>query len=88
MNLTKNKGEIVAGEFNDYGFFSIQNTGDRKYHVNVNNKVYEELPIVEIEDWNDITEEWLDSKFNEITQGKFKYERLFLNYWVENIKKI
>ena len=50
------------------------------------NKVYEGLPIVEIEDWNDITEKWLENKFNEITQGKFKYERLFLNYWVNKIR--
>lgn len=43
----KKKGEIVAGGFNDYGFFSIQNTGDRKYQINVNNKVYEELENID-----------------------------------------
>ncbi len=49
------------------------------------NKVYDGLPIVEITDWNDITEEWLENKFNEIIQGKFKYERLLLSYWVKKI---
>ncbi len=52
------------------------------------NKVYEGLPIVEVEDWNCITEEWLESKFNEIIQGKFKYEKLFLSYWVKKIMDI
>jgi hypothetical protein len=49
------------------------------------NKVYDGLQLVEVEDWNDISEEWLESKFKEIIQGKFKYERLFLNYWVNRI---
>jgi hypothetical protein len=49
------------------------------------NKVYEGLPIVEVDDWNDISEEWLEIKFKEIIQGKFKYERLFLNYWINRI---
>jgi hypothetical protein len=52
------------------------------------NKVYDGLPIAEVEDWNCITEEWLENKFNEIIQGKFKYERLFLSYWVQKIKDI
>jgi hypothetical protein len=52
------------------------------------NKVYEDLPLVEVEDWNCITEEWLESKFNEIIQGKFKYEKLFLSYWVKKIKEL
>jgi hypothetical protein len=52
------------------------------------NKVYEGLPIVEVEDWNDLSEEWLRNKFNEIIQGKFKYEKLFLSYWVQKIKEI
>ncbi len=44
---TKNKGEVVAGDFNDYGFFSIQKTGNKKYQINVNNKVYEELENID-----------------------------------------
>ena len=49
------------------------------------NKVYDGLPIIEVKDWNELTEEWLESKFNKIIQGKFKYEKLFLNYWVNRI---
>jgi hypothetical protein len=35
-----------------------------------------------------VSEEWLEVKFNEIIQGKFKYERLFLSYWVNKIKEL
>jgi hypothetical protein len=44
---TKSKGEIVAGAFNYYGFFSIQRTSDRKYQIVVNNKVYKELEDID-----------------------------------------
>ncbi|KAA2239537.1 hypothetical protein F0L74_25390 [Chitinophaga agrisoli] len=39
----KEKGEIVLGDFNDDRFFSIQKTGDSRYNINVNNRVYKEL---------------------------------------------
>lgn len=39
----KKLGEIVAGKFDDNGFFVIQNTGDNKFIININNKYYKEI---------------------------------------------
>lgn len=43
-----NFGPIVAGVLNHSGFFVIQKTGDAKFLVNVNNKVYRELDRVQV----------------------------------------
>jgi hypothetical protein len=40
-------GEIIAGRFDDNGFFSIQRTGISKYLVNLNNKVYKEVDNID-----------------------------------------
>ena len=40
-------GSIVAGIFNDYGFFFIQKIDDKKYLININNKTYKELDSVD-----------------------------------------
>lgn len=40
-------GDVVEGTFNDYGFFAIQKTGDRKFLVIINNKIYQELNNVD-----------------------------------------
>jgi hypothetical protein len=36
-------GEIVAGKFNDNGFFAIQKIGENKFFININNKIYKEV---------------------------------------------
>lgn len=43
----KKIGEIVAGEFDDNGFFAIQKTGENKFLINVNNQIYKELEGVQ-----------------------------------------
>lgn len=48
-NFSKNKeqGTIVAGTFNDNGFFAIQKVGKGKFLIIVNNQVYKELDDVD-----------------------------------------
>jgi hypothetical protein len=41
------KGDIIAGTFNDYGFFAIQKIDDKKYLININNEIYKELDDVD-----------------------------------------
>lgn len=41
------QGAIVAGEFNDHGFFAIQKVGKGKFLIVVNNQVYKELDNVD-----------------------------------------
>ncbi|MEQ8871623.1 MAG: hypothetical protein RID05_00005 [Cytophagales bacterium] len=43
----KEQGAIVAGTFNDNGFFAIQKIDDRKFLISVNNKIYKEIEGVD-----------------------------------------
>lgn len=43
----KKLGEIVAGKFDDNGFFAIQKTGENKFLININNKIYKEIDGVQ-----------------------------------------
>jgi len=59
------------------------------------NKVYEGLPIVEIEDWNTLSQDLLNNEFEKIllkVQNKeYKMEKLLLSYWknlINNYKKM
>jgi hypothetical protein len=49
------------------------------------NKVYEGLPVVEIEDWSKINEEWLKQTHSDICfklhKKEYKMERVLLFYW-------
>ena len=40
-------GEIVAGQFNDHGFYFIQKTGENKFLININNTFYQEIDGIE-----------------------------------------
>lgn len=54
------------------------------------NQVFEGLPVIEVEDWSVITEEWLKERLDEVIckqkAGEYKMERLTLRYWVAKIK--
>jgi len=56
------------------------------------NKVFDGLPIVEVEDneWKDIDEKWLKSKYENIVDkwDDYKWERLTLDYWLNKINII
>ena len=43
----KKSGEIVAGKFDDNGFYAIQKTGENKFLININNKIYKEVDGVQ-----------------------------------------
>lgn len=46
-------------------------------------KVYNDLPIVEVEDWEVINEEWLKTQHKNIVEkyGSFNMEKIYLSYW-------
>jgi hypothetical protein len=53
------------------------------------NVVYDRLPIIEVDDWSELTEEWLNARFDEvidkIDKGEYDYSRLSLQYWHQQI---
>ena len=49
----KDEGGIVAGQFNENGFFAIQQISGRQYRVNINNRIYQTVEGVDKidDDW-------------------------------------
>jgi hypothetical protein len=43
--------------------------------------VYAEFPIVVVNDWSEITEEFLEKKYDELSKKSFDYNKLFAPYW-------
>ena len=50
--------------------------------------MYEGLPVLFIDDWQEVTEEFLHKKYEEITSKTYNPERLSMEYWIEYIKTI
>lgn len=66
------------------------------------NELYEDLPIIIVNDWDELNVDFLNKKYNEIIENKknnkYNYNKLYLNYWtnlfeekinnvINNIKK-
>ena len=53
--------------------------------------LYDDLPVLIVEDWNDVTEELLMKIVNEFKEkhvkGLYNYDKITLKYWVDKIKK-
>ena len=48
--------------------------------------LYEGLPVLIIENWEEVTEEFLNAKYEEMRQKSYNLEKLSLDYWVQKIK--
>lgn len=48
--------------------------------------MYEGLPVVIVNDWKEITPEFLKKKFQEFSNLTFDYDRMFAQYWINKIK--
>lgn len=49
-------------------------------------KLYDGLPVVIVNDWSEVTEEFLNKKYAEFAQKKFKYDKLSFGYWFSLIQ--
>ena len=49
------------------------------------NELYQGLPVVIIEDWNVVTEEFLHKKYDEIHKSTYNFEKVYCDYWVKKI---
>ncbi|MFC1842079.1 hypothetical protein ACFLYU_00265 [Candidatus Dependentiae bacterium] len=50
--------------------------------------ILEGLPIIIIDDWTKITEEFLIQKYEEITSKTYNLEKLFIPYWLDKINQV
>ncbi|MEX0849093.1 MAG: hypothetical protein WD055_02595 [Candidatus Dependentiae bacterium] len=48
--------------------------------------LYEKLPILVIDDWSILTEDYLNRKWDEMHQVDYDYDRMFAQYWFGKIK--
>jgi len=49
-------------------------------------KMFEDLPVLIVNEWSEITRELLDKTIEDFKTREFKYEKLTLQYWVKMIK--
>jgi len=50
--------------------------------------MYEGLPVLFINEWEEVTEEFLEAKYKEMTSRKYNPEKLYMEYWVSYIAHI
>lgn len=53
---------------------------------NINNQYYTDLPICFVDDWNEITEDFLNREYERIINTKWNLDKLKMSYWIEKIK--
>lgn len=53
---------------------------------NINNSFYTDLPICFVDDWSEITEDFLNSEYDRISNSVWNLEKLDMNYWIKKIK--
>jgi hypothetical protein len=56
----------------------------RRFNV-PHEKIYEDLPVLIVDNWSDITKELLSNTIENFKNKTFKYEKLTLKYWVDKI---
>lgn len=54
---------------------------------NINNQFYTDLPICFVNDWNEITEDFLNKEYIRINTSEWNLEKLTFEYWKDKIKK-
>lgn len=50
--------------------------------------IFSDLPVVIINDWKVVTENFLNKKYNELKNKKYAWEKLYMPYWIQKIKNL
>ena len=53
---------------------------------NINNQFYTDLPICFVDDWKEVTEDFLEKEYDRIKQSAWNMEKLDFGYWKNKIK--
>ncbi|MCH9621700.1 MAG: hypothetical protein S4CHLAM20_11250 [Chlamydiia bacterium] len=48
--------------------------------------LYKDLPVVIVDEWTDVTEEFLQEQYEILSKKKFNREKLFFKYWASRIR--
>jgi hypothetical protein len=49
--------------------------------------IFEDLPVVIVDDYKEVTEEFLNQKYEEIKSKTYNFKKLYMKYWVDLINK-
>ncbi len=47
--------------------------------------MFKDLPVLIVNDWNEITEDFLKDKYSELSKKKFNIEKIYIQYWLNLI---
>lgn len=50
--------------------------------------LYEDLPVLKVKNWSEITEEYLNKKYQEIMSKQYNFKKLYMQYWYDYINDI
>ena len=51
------------------------------------NEIYQDLPVIVVDDWNILTKEFLEKKWDEFEKKEWNWKKLNLRYWIEQFEK-
>ena len=50
------------------------------------NELYEGLPVVIVDSWDVITEQFLNKKYDEMMKSSYNFEKVYSEYWLKRVK--
>lgn len=50
--------------------------------------LYADLPVLIVQDWSEVTEEFLERKWPEMAQASYRMEKLQMDYWFNQINEV
>ena len=51
-------------------------------------ELYSDLPVLYVKDWTEVTPEFLELKYREISSKKYDIQKLFMNHWFNKIESV
>jgi hypothetical protein len=48
--------------------------------------LFDDLPVIFVNNWSEITEAFLEQKYQEIKSSSYNYEKMYADYWIKEIK--
>jgi hypothetical protein len=50
--------------------------------------LFDELPVVIVQDWGEVNQGYLEKKYEEIMSKKYNLSKLYADYWLEKIREV
>ncbi|MDR3550950.1 MAG: hypothetical protein P4L31_06060 [Candidatus Babeliales bacterium] len=56
-------------------------------HASSLDAIFQDLPVVIVDDYKEVTEEFLYKKYDELKDKKYNFRKLYMQYWVDKINE-